>query len=118
MCYQQWPDGKEVRVFTKGEVDALVERALREGRLQASGVGRFREALEKGHLPFFTEAEVDVAVANEEIPAGMADGLKEVVARPDIAMYNPDWEKQQRQLEMLCGLRRRRTDIRPMEPRH
>lgn len=80
-------------MFSKGEIDALVERALREGRIAATKTADFRKALGEGHLPFFTEEEIRQAAAEEKIPGDAVADLIEVVNRPDIAMFDPEVNK-------------------------
>lgn len=90
-------------MFTKGEIDALVERALREGRIAATKIADFRAALEKGHLPFFTEEEIRQAAAEGKIPGDAVADLTEVVNRPDIAMFDPEADKAAKNASIWLG---------------
>ena len=80
-------------MFTEGEIEALVERALREGRINATKSEDFREALRKGHIPFFNASEIKQAAQEGKIPNNAVAELLEVVNRPDIAMFDPETHK-------------------------
>lgn len=92
-------------MFTQGEIDALVERALKAGLISAAKILDFRSALEKGHIPFFSEAEIRQAASEGVIPAELVEDLIEAVNRPDIAMFDPEaWTHLQMQRYMSWGI--------------